>query len=178
MKKLWFARKGYGWGWYPANWQGWLVILIYIAVLIYIFRKADVASYSGSDTLISFAPKFLLVTAILYFICWKTGEKLRWLRPWFFLLPYMFPIGNIYGKQHYIASREYEHKKNAQWAFFLCAGRGAENRTPSTRPPALCTAVILHPGFYFVFLARALMHLAQALTRLWEFNNLTHCKLG
>jgi len=31
---LWFKRKLYGWGWVPVRWQGWLVIIVGIAILI------------------------------------------------------------------------------------------------------------------------------------------------
>ena len=26
----WFKRKLYGWGWTPARWQGWVVLVVYI----------------------------------------------------------------------------------------------------------------------------------------------------
>ena len=33
MTQLWFKAKKYGYGWYPATWQGWLVILVYLTIL-------------------------------------------------------------------------------------------------------------------------------------------------
>ena len=30
----WFKRKLYGWGWVPVRWQGWLVVVIGIAIVI------------------------------------------------------------------------------------------------------------------------------------------------
>ena len=77
-KKLWFKRKTYGWGWTPVSFEGWLVLLIYAAVNIWIFRNLDALSHSGSDTLIAFAPRFLALAAILYFICIYKGEKPKW----------------------------------------------------------------------------------------------------
>ena len=38
----------------------------------------DAHSHSGSDTLINFAPRFLLLTLGLYLICYFTGEKPKW----------------------------------------------------------------------------------------------------
>ena len=76
--KLWFKAKGYGWGWTPASWEGWLVLAAYAALLVRIFWDIDRVSHSASDTLIDFAPRFLLVTAVLYWICWVKGEKPRW----------------------------------------------------------------------------------------------------
>ncbi len=28
--KYWFKAKNYGWGWYPATWQGWLILAGFI----------------------------------------------------------------------------------------------------------------------------------------------------
>ncbi len=73
--KLWFKRKSYGWGWIPSSIEGWLVLLIYVVANVCIFRVVDLRSHSSSDTLINFAPKFLLITAGLYLICYVTSER-------------------------------------------------------------------------------------------------------
>lgn len=77
-KRYWFKRKLYGWGWVPARIHGWLVILLYIAVLVYLFRKTDALSHSGSDTLIGLVLPFIALTTILLVICYVTGETPRW----------------------------------------------------------------------------------------------------
>ena len=33
-KKLWFKAKNYGWGWYPASREGWLVTGAYLLIVI------------------------------------------------------------------------------------------------------------------------------------------------
>lgn len=33
-KGYWFKAKPFGWGWTPVTWQGWLVILVYIALIL------------------------------------------------------------------------------------------------------------------------------------------------
>lgn len=78
MKKLWFKAKNYGWGWYPASWEGWLVLFVYLALTLWMFRKADAGSHSGSDTLIGISVPFALLTAALLVLCWRTGEKPEW----------------------------------------------------------------------------------------------------
>ncbi|MDO8495728.1 MAG: hypothetical protein Q7S32_04450 [bacterium] len=78
QRKVWFKAKRYGWGWYPVTWQGWLILVVYVFILINIFREIDSASHSVSDTLINFLPQTVIVTAILILICYMTGEKLRW----------------------------------------------------------------------------------------------------
>jgi len=74
----WFKRKLYGWGWTPATWQGWSLLLIFIALIVLNFFRIDLKSHSGSDTLISFIPETFILVFILITICWKFGERPRW----------------------------------------------------------------------------------------------------
>ncbi len=78
MKKIWFKRKLYGWGWTFGTWESYAVFVAYVFFLIYIFRTVDLSSHSGSDTLIGFTIPFLLTTILLLLICWWKGEKPRW----------------------------------------------------------------------------------------------------
>lgn len=78
MKKIWFRRKYFGWGWQPVTWQGWLITIIYIFLLILFALKLDSRAHSVSDSLISFALPFIVLTTIIIIICYKTGEKPRW----------------------------------------------------------------------------------------------------
>ena len=74
----WFKRKLYGWGWTPVRWQGWLTLLIYIIFIVLIFSRIDENSHSASDTLINFALPFIILSTILIYICYKTGESPKW----------------------------------------------------------------------------------------------------
>ncbi len=78
MKKIWFKRKMYGWGWTFGTWESVLVMAIYIALNIYIFAVIDAGSHSGSDAVMNFTPRFLLLTVALYLVCYSKGEKPRW----------------------------------------------------------------------------------------------------
>ncbi|MGV8142043.1 MAG: hypothetical protein ACP5NS_00210 [Candidatus Pacearchaeota archaeon] len=78
MNKLWFKAKQYGYGWYPCSWEGWLVTLIYILVLLGFLRTLDLRSSSASDMLIGMVLPFVILTFILILICVKTGERARW----------------------------------------------------------------------------------------------------
>ncbi len=69
-KNLWFKSKKYGWGWTPATWQGWAIIIIYTLLTIFILA-IDPISW------LSYVVTFIL-TLILLFICYKTGERPRW----------------------------------------------------------------------------------------------------
>ncbi|HSA83496.1 MAG TPA: hypothetical protein VLF20_01260 [Patescibacteria group bacterium] len=69
-REYWFRPHKYSFGWAPATWQGWLVILLYLGSLIY--------SYVHSDTISDFLPKFLILSGILICITYLTGEPHSW----------------------------------------------------------------------------------------------------
>lgn len=75
--KLWFRAKYYGWGWYPATWQGWLVLLVWLATIIsftFIFEN-----FINSTNGIFYFETFIISSVIiLIYICYKKGEKPRW----------------------------------------------------------------------------------------------------
>jgi uncharacterized membrane protein YhaH (DUF805 family) len=77
----WFKAKLYGWGWTPAKWQGWVVLLAYVALLLTLVlsREKDIPGNpdSGSNFL-TFALPVILLTTLLIFICYKKGEKPHW----------------------------------------------------------------------------------------------------
>lgn len=76
--KYWFKAKNYGWGWYPASWQGWSILLFYLYLVVSNFRQVDAQSHSVSDTMISILPEFFILTILLIIICHATGEKPEW----------------------------------------------------------------------------------------------------
>ena len=78
MKKIWFNRKKYGWGWTFGTKESYFVVASYVAVNSFVFWLIDQNSHSGSDTLINFSPIFLLITFALYLFCWLKGERLVW----------------------------------------------------------------------------------------------------
>lgn len=77
-KKIWFKRKRYGWGWYPATKEGWGILLLWLSAFIsneYYFLQG------GSEDNVNVA-KFLgitfLITVGLVIISALTGEKPKW----------------------------------------------------------------------------------------------------
>ncbi len=77
-KKFWFKNKRYGYGWVPATWQGWSSMLVYVFLLVLIFIRIDTGSHSGSDTLISFAIPFIILSTLFIALCYWKGEKPKW----------------------------------------------------------------------------------------------------
>ena len=74
-KKYWFPRKTFGWGWgLPSCWQGWVVMLAYIVLLI--------GGSLGLKYAPKFAPFFVLysvgLSVVLVAVCLWKGEPPRW----------------------------------------------------------------------------------------------------
>ena len=78
VRPLWFKAKRYGYGWYPATWQGWPVTLAAVAIIVVNAVFVDRHSHSVSDTLIGSAVPTIVVVALLILTCILTGEKPRW----------------------------------------------------------------------------------------------------
>lgn len=72
---FWFPVKRYGWGWgLPVRWQGWLVFVLYAALLyagIYVFKaQGDTVGLTVYST---------VVTAVLIVVVALKGERpVRW----------------------------------------------------------------------------------------------------
>ena len=77
-RKLWFMAKRYGWGWTPCSWEGWLVTLLAVIVIVLTMLHVDRYAHSVSDMLIGSVLPVLGVVMILTGIAYKTGEKPRW----------------------------------------------------------------------------------------------------
>jgi hypothetical protein len=74
---LWFKRKLYGWGWTPATWQGWVVLLGYIG-LVFLFSLTVDESSPVNEVWFTFLLPITFLTFTLILICYRTGEKPRW----------------------------------------------------------------------------------------------------
>jgi hypothetical protein len=74
----WFKRKLYGWGWTPVHWQGWVVVLVYIILLLAFAFTIDENSPPRELVFTFFLP-LVLLTGTLIRICYKKGEKPKWM---------------------------------------------------------------------------------------------------
>ena len=72
--RYWFPAKRYGWGWgFPATWQGWLVIAIYVALI-----GAGAAVVSPSTQPVMFVAYLAFLSFLLAAVCWVKGEPPHW----------------------------------------------------------------------------------------------------
>ncbi|RJR27901.1 hypothetical protein C4561_01285 [candidate division WWE3 bacterium] len=74
---LWFKAKWFGWGWTPVTWQGWLVTLVYLVLIILLSSTVDESS-SNQEVLFMFVLPTTLLTITLIRIAYKKGEKPGW----------------------------------------------------------------------------------------------------
>lgn len=73
MDELWFRAKRYGYGWYPENYKGWLVILAYVILFI-----LSSILFVNKDYIHVHIIVVILLTSALLVISYKKGEELRW----------------------------------------------------------------------------------------------------
>ena len=72
-KGFWFKRKLYGWGWVPVKWQGWLIVLISLAIFIASIYVGEIDDAPGAVII-----GFLVMIAIIIFFGYIKGEKPKW----------------------------------------------------------------------------------------------------
>jgi len=74
--KYWFRAKRYGWGWgAPLMWQGWIVVLLYGALMAVGAQRIDPRQH-----VLIFLGYVVVLTCGLVAVCWLKGEppKRRW----------------------------------------------------------------------------------------------------
>lgn len=77
-KGYWFKAKWYGWGWVPVTWQGLLVIIVYIAILVTPGILVADSIENAEEFSQIFLPLIIVSTAALLWICYKKGERPHW----------------------------------------------------------------------------------------------------
>ncbi len=84
MKKFWFKNKDYGYGWYPASPEGWTVLCVYFALLIWLimdFLPTALAPHARNEipaSLYWYLGKVFLLTGCLVCVARWKGEKPEW----------------------------------------------------------------------------------------------------
>jgi hypothetical protein len=80
MTHLWFRAKTYGWGWYPASIEGWLVLGLFLVGVVadVLVLKHRLLSGSAGTAWVGFGVALAMLVGILVAICFATGERPRW----------------------------------------------------------------------------------------------------
>ncbi|MEX0932303.1 MAG: hypothetical protein WDZ61_00205 [Parcubacteria group bacterium] len=76
-KALWFKRKSYGWGWYPASWQGWFVTFAYVVLVVLASLTIDSIS-PMREVVFTFVLPVVLLTLAFIRIAYRKGEAPKW----------------------------------------------------------------------------------------------------
>lgn len=76
--KLWFKAKKYGWGWYPASWEGWLVTILYVLFILYRANEVSLMFDTESSFIFRYTFEIIFTTIPLIVICYLKGEKPEW----------------------------------------------------------------------------------------------------
>jgi hypothetical protein len=70
--RYWFRAKRYGWGWgLPLTWQGWVVLIAYIAALLVPLAFGAAAAWVSIAALV-------VGTPIMVWIGYRKGERPAW----------------------------------------------------------------------------------------------------
>lgn len=80
MERYWFKAKRYGFGWYPASWEGWIVMLVWLIAfvrLVLLFMR-HMRTTGDIRNLYWYLPLAILITGALMYIAWLKGEPPRW----------------------------------------------------------------------------------------------------
>lgn len=73
-KSYWFPAKRYGWGWgLPTAWQGWVVLLVYVAIVVLLIWRVPPHSHPSS-----FVGLVVVASLLLGLVCWLKGEPPSW----------------------------------------------------------------------------------------------------
>ncbi len=75
FKQPWFRLHKWKTGWVPITWQGWILTLLFIGLIIYNFFRIDETSHSVSDTLINFIPQTVVFAGLFSVFCYFKSER-------------------------------------------------------------------------------------------------------
>ena len=64
-QRPWFGPKRFGWGWTPVTWQGWLVIVAFIAAIVLS------GFYLAGATRVAVE---IVLIVVLLLVSWLTGD--------------------------------------------------------------------------------------------------------
>lgn len=77
-KKPWFTAKTFGWGWTPATWQGWMMTLLMVELIIVVVFVSTLTGDTARQQLYVAFPFLALIISTMAMINYRTGEKAKW----------------------------------------------------------------------------------------------------
>ena len=78
-KTIWFKAKRYGWGWQPSTWQGWLITLAYMVIIVVHAIMIEWWQKEFGDLgIILWTSGLIGIACTLIYLCIAFGETPRW----------------------------------------------------------------------------------------------------
>lgn len=77
-RPMWFRAKSYGYGWTPATWQGWIVMLVYLLVVLTGALTINTKAKDALHGVGIFLAIDLAATTTLIIVASMYGEKAGW----------------------------------------------------------------------------------------------------
>lgn len=77
-EQYWFRRKLYGWGWTPVCWQAWVVVIAFIAYVVWCALALSDAVTPDADDWAWYFVKLFAGVLVMLAIAALTGETPRW----------------------------------------------------------------------------------------------------
>lgn len=75
-QNYWFKKKRFGFGWYPASKEGWIVMVIFTGFVL--FLSLGLGQDPTEEALVrEFFVPFYSSIILFIVIAWKTGEPLK-----------------------------------------------------------------------------------------------------
>ena len=84
-KEIWFKARPFGWGWYPATWQGWFVVYAAVGAIFYGVHDApelEAAGMTEAEILPLLLTRIGIPVVVLIAISIAKGEKSEWRWSW------------------------------------------------------------------------------------------------
>jgi drug/metabolite transporter (DMT)-like permease len=76
LKRYWFKRRRYGWGWIPVTWQGWLTLIVGLGAIV--IRAILIAKTPANADTVQFTVAVFLIVIFYFIISLLKGPKPKW----------------------------------------------------------------------------------------------------
>ena len=78
-RNYWFKRRRYGYGWTPVTWQGWVSVLLFLAIaLLGAIVLQNAPRNTLSSELLVYMALLLISALLLICIAFKNGPSPKW----------------------------------------------------------------------------------------------------
>lgn len=78
-ERVWFKVKRYGYGWYPATWEGWTTVVVFLIAVLWLTTRVESYAASRADFFFYYVLPLGALISLLIALSFRYGEKpLKW----------------------------------------------------------------------------------------------------